>query len=355
MPGLKISTIVDSINNLGTDRILTYYTGNTKLRLTEITLPEGPIRFKRWNSTETENSASVGGISTNQLGTVSSVFSRRPNYPIQFDRLFSGGGNSRSALETVLAHTENFFICYPQKANPYNGKIESNLKHLMWCPDRSHDLGQMSTVNFTQVISEMEYELDFGNINIEQWMLGEEFETIDAKRTHTQMQIALIKIGNALNFKCWIASNDRSIQVGEQRISDLQGVLPSLESAQILYNSESKHFASLVDCIWFSQDLNHIPAMIEIEHSTGVTSGLTRMLKVKEAIPAVNMSFAIVAPNDLRNKVVSEANTQAFNSLNTKFMPYSTVRELYGLIQRYNLKNVVERTFIEPFLEKVVE
>jgi hypothetical protein len=36
-------------------------------------------------------------------------------------------------------------------------------------------------------------------------------------------------------------------------------------------------------------------------------------------------------------------------------MPYSTVRELYGLIQRYNLSNVVDYTFIRPFMEDIVE
>jgi hypothetical protein len=36
-------------------------------------------------------------------------------------------------------------------------------------------------------------------------------------------------------------------------------------------------------------------------------------------------------------------------------MPYSAVRELYGLIQRYALSNVVDDRFIYPFMEKVVE
>ena len=79
------------------------------------------------------------------------------------------------------------------------------------------------------------------------------------------------------------------------------------------------------------------------------------MLKFREAIPSVAMNYAIVAPNDIRNKVVSEANSNAFRGLRARYMAYSTVRELYGLIQRYKLSKVAQRTFIEPFMESIVE
>ena len=159
----------------------------------------------------------------------------------------------------------------------------------------------------------------------------------------------------SLDFKTWIAKNDQSIRVERETLGNIDGVIRSLENVRILYNEESKKIASLIDCIWFSTDYKYIPAVIEIEHSTGVTSGLTRMLKFKEAIPSIASNYTIVAPNDLRSKVVSEANTSAFRTLKTRYMPYSTVRELYGLIQRYKLSNVVERTFIEPFMENIIE
>ena len=355
MPILRIADLVSMIAQLGTQNTYDYYSGKTKIKISEINNPEGPIRFLRWDSQQSEQEGTPGGISINQLGTIAAVFSRRPNYPIQFDRLFSGGGNSRSALETLLACTPNFFICYPHKTNPYTGTTESKLKHIMWCPDETHPIGAIQKKEYGQVISEVELDIDFGNINVTSSMLGDEFDTIEAKKTHTQMQVALVKIGKALDFQTWIAKNDRSIQVENTQLGELEGVIPSLQPIQILYNSESKKIASLIDCIWFSRDFNYIPAVIEIEHSTGVTSGLTRMLKFREVLPSLSMNYTIVAPNDIRNKVVSEANNMAFRSLRARYMPYSTVRELYGLIQRYNLSNVVERTFIEPFMEKITE
>ena len=355
MAKLKIADLVNLVEKLGTEKSYLYFSKSTRIRITEIHKPEGPIKFKRWDSRQSEDTASHGGISTNQLVIVSSVFSGKPNYPIHFDRLFSAGGNSRAALETLLAYTPNFFICYPQKTNPYTGNSEAKLKHIMWCPDNEHPWGQMQEKPYDQIISEVELGIDFGDITVTPGMLDEEFNSIEAKKTHTQMQVALVKIGGALNFRTWIARNDRSISIGDTKLGNLDGVIPSLDNVQILFNPEIKHAASLIDCIWFTNDFKYIPAVIEVEHSTGVTSGLTRMLKFRETIPSISTTYTVVAPNDLRNKVVTEANNLAFRSIRPHFMPYSTVRELYGLIQRYPLANLMPRTFIEPFMENVVE
>ncbi|HEX8473089.1 MAG TPA: hypothetical protein VF666_03585 [Pyrinomonadaceae bacterium] len=356
MPKLKTADLVNSIAQLGTQKVYDYPSGKGKFRITEAVTPEGPIKFKRWKSGQTEANASLDRISTNQLATVAFVFSKRLNYPIHFDRLFSGGGNTRSVLEAMLAYTPHFFICNPQRINPYTGNTENKrLKHLMWCPDEKHSLGEIREKECHQLISEVELDVEFGEINITPAMLGDEFDTIEAKKVHTQMQVALVEIGNALNFRTWIAKNDRAIPIGDIALGKLPGVIQSLEEIPIFYSAEIGRAASLIDCIWFSDDFRYIPAVIEVEHSTGVTSGLTRMLKFMNTIPSMTTKFTILAPNELRNKVVSEANNAAFRALQARFMPYSTVRELYGLIKRYSLSNVIERNFIEPFMESIVE
>ncbi len=354
MPELKTADVINAIAKLDLTKSYDYFKKKTKIKILEIIKPEGPIKFIRWNNSSGENSGSTGSISTNQLGTVASVFSNKPDYPIHMDRLFSAGGNSRSALETLLAYTKNFYLCYPQRTNPYTGQIENKQKHIMWCPNENHRIGEINVKEYQQVISEIELDVNFGNIVVTQSMLGDEFDSIDAKKTHTQMQVALARIGKALNFHTWIAKNDRSIQIENINLGKMEGVIPSLDQVKILYSNESKRAASLIDCIWFSHDFQYIPAVIEVEHSTGVTSGLTRMLKFKETVPSIKMTYAIVADKNLRNKVVVEANETAFRSMKARFMPYSAVRELYGLIRNYNLGNVVERSFIEPFMENVV-
>lgn len=323
MAKLRVADLVNLIENLGSEKSYLYFSKTTRIRVIEIHRPEGPIKFKRWDSRESEKKARDGSISTNQLAIVASVFSGKPNYPIHSDRLFSAGGNSRAALETLLAYTPNFFICYPQKTNPYTGKSEATLKHIMWCPDDKHQWGQMQEKSYDKIISEVELGVDFGDIGVTPGMLDKEFDSIDAKKTHTQMQVALVKIGGALNFRTWIARNDRSIPIGDTKLGNLEGVIPSLDDVQILFNQEIKQAASLIDCIWFTNDFKYIPAVLEVEHSTGITSGLTRMLKFRETIPSITTTYTVVAPDDLRSKVVAEANNLAFRPMKPRFMPYS--------------------------------
>jgi type II restriction enzyme len=336
-----------------TGRILPYVSGRSQLRIEAIEQPEGPVRFVNLD----ENGAITrhGNITRQQIAKIAATCSAYPNYPIHVDRIFSAGGNTRSALETLLAHTPNFFICYPQRIEVYSGEIVANLKHLMWCPDDTHPLGEIAYKAFKQTITEVELGIDFGSVDVSGVDTTEQFESIETRTMHAQIQVALVQIGHALNFRTWVARNDRAIRVKDKTLADLEGVIDSLQAIQLFYKQEIKEAAALIDCIWFTQDLDRIPAIIEIEHSTGVTSGLTRMKKLREAFPALQAEFLIVAPNALRSKVVREANQKIFYDLRARYMPYSTVRELFSLVQRYPLRGIVDHKFVQPFMEKIIQ
>lgn len=355
MPKLKTSDIVKAISRLTINKAYKYYTGNTFIKITEIIEPEGPISFLRWRSNETESQAKMGSISINQIATAAAVFSNKPNHPINFDRLFSASGNSRAAFESLLAHTPHFFICYPERTNIYTGETESKIKHILWSPDKKHKLDEIGTTEFQETISEVEFGVDFGNISVGVENLSDDFDTIEAKRIHTQMQVALIEIGSALGLKTWIAKNDHSIKVGNSILGELPGVIQSLNEIKIFFENDIKRSASLIDCIWFTPDYKYVPALFEVEHSTGVTSGLTRMLKFRETIPSLSTNYVIVAPIKTRNKVVAEANNKVFRKLNTKFLGYPNIRLLYGLVQKFSLNKVVDKNFIQVFWEEVTD
>ena len=331
-----------------------YFKTDRYLEVIDIERVEGPIVFERWKKPGSGTVKSPARISVNQIGTVAAVFSGKPSYPIHFDRLFSAGGNSRSAIETLLALTPNFFYCYPMKTNPYTGLAEKKLKHLIWCPNKSHKLGEFSETEYDQIITEIELGIDYQDIGFSNAESESEFENIAARKTHTQMQVALVELGNAMNLNSWIAKNDQSITVGDQKISDLPSVIKDLTDVEILYNKDIKNNANLIDCIWFSRDHRYIPAVFEVEHSTGVTSGLTRMSKFYESIPSLRTDFVVVAPNLLRNKVVTEINQDVFSKIKANYLPYSTLRELYGLIKRYPLSGKLNQTFLHPFLQDVI-
>lgn len=346
MVELTLQALVEDINQLPRNQSFRSVGGRSEYILKDVVLPEGPVIIQRGKNTV--------NISTNQLALVATACANRPNYPLHIDRLFSAGGNTRSVLETILVHTPHFFVCFPQRANTYTGELDSNQRHFMWCPDDSHPIGEVQEKIYESIISEIEVGVDFGDIQISSPTLEDEFENIDVKRTHIQIQIALIEIGRALNFQTWIAKNDQANQYNGAPLSEHPTVLQSLDKLDILYNHKIRQAAEYVDCIWFAENRNRIPAVIEVEHSTGVTSGMTRMQKLQSTMPSIKTQYVVVAPNRLRNKVVTEANQPIFKNLNVGYMPYSTVRELYGLIQKYQLKDVVDYQFIQPFIEMIV-
>jgi len=78
------------------------------------------------------------------------------------------------------------------------------------------------------------------------------------------------------------------------------------------------------------------------------------MQQFREVAPALSTNFTVVAPDELREDVIRKANQEIYRRLRARYMPYSTVRILYGLIQRYKLTNVVDHSFVEPFMEQII-
>jgi type II restriction enzyme len=343
---LTAAELVNEIAKLPQNRNYPYISGSNELEIIEVIKPEGPIRLKR--------NGSSASISREQIARMAFFCTERPNYPLHIDRIFSAGGNTRSAFETLLAYTPNFFVCYPKRVDVYTGEILQDLKHIMWCPDEVHTLGEWQKRDYEELVTEaIDLGVDFERIIIAESDRRDEFESIEAQTTHIQMQIALLEIGRAVNFQTWIAKNDRSIRVGNTTLGQLEGVIQSLDEITIFHKPIMKEKAALIDCIWFSDEGTQIPAVIEIEHSTGITSGLTRMSKLKETLGGISATFTVVAPDQFRGKMISEANDKLFRALNVRFMPYSTVRELYGLVQRYPLMGKVDHQFVQAFMQEL--
>lgn len=169
----------------------------------------------------------------------------------------------------------------------------------------------------------------------------------------TEIQIALVEIGKQLGFRTWVAQNDRGITYKEQTIAEMDSVIPRLEDEQLLGSfKEAQRAASLIDCIWFKNG-RLMPAVIEIEHSTGVRSGLTRMKTFHDAFPPFPTRWVIAAPDEDREKVLRECNTPQFHGLNPLFFPYSAIEELYSLCQRRKIKGVTEE-FLDCYMEKTL-
>jgi len=167
-----------------------------------------------------------------------------------------------------------------------------------------------------------------------------------------QVQVALILLGQQMGYRTWIARNDKGFMYGNKKVGELDGVVVRLNDEKLLMPYDEAIQAALqIDCIWF-RNSHFMPAVIEVEHSTGVTSGLTRMKNLQTHMPHITTRWVIAAPDEDRAKVIREANKPDFRILNTQFFPYSAVDELFSLVQRRKLtKTAVNDEFLHCFFE----
>lgn len=327
----------------------------TQCSIIRVDLPEGPIVIKRWNPSKgtTRSEAPEESISTEMIWRFANAC--KENFPINVDRIFGGSYNTRSVLETLVAHTPEFSFCYPGRIESINDRtrIQAGHKHIIWTPDSPHAVGILNRVDTDIVISEVPTLEAF----YEAVQLPDVIQTnaldIEIQRRHAQIQIALYFIGKQLGYKTWIAQNDKGILYNNRRLGEYEGVINSLQDVQLLSAFQAAiNAALLIDCMWFKNG-RLMPAVMEVEHSTGVTSGLTRMKHFQDQFTSFPTRFVIVASDDDRDKVLKESNKPQFSSLNTKFFSYSAVEELYALCQRRKIKGVTEE-FLDCYMEPMI-
>lgn len=351
---ITASNIVAAIDQLPKDIAYNYVNPGTKtlVKVESVTRPEGPIHFKRFNPSngETASMASIETISPQMIWRIANAL--LPNQPINFDRVLGGSYNSRSALEALLAHTPQFYFCKPGRIESIQASstVRPGHKHIMWNPEMPHELGKVVKAEIDMVISEIpNLEVFYDALDLTGGIASTEMD-IATKRRHTQIQIALIMIGQQLGFRTWVAQNDKGIIYKDKRISEMDGVVSSLQNESLIYPYEGAiKSALLIDCIWFKNG-KLMPAVMEVEHSTGVTSGLTRMKGLQDALPSFPTRYVIVAPDEDRDKVLRESNRPMFQPLNVKYFPYSAVEELHSLCERRKIRGVTE-DFLDSFME----
>jgi type II restriction enzyme len=352
MMRLTPSNLVHAINQLPNQVWFDYVNDRTRTKVQYVQKrgPEGPIVIRRRVSNGNIDELS---ISTEMLWRAANAIV--PNTPINFERVFGSSYNTRSALEALLVHTPQFYWCKPGRIELIrdSAKIKSGHKHIIWLPNKLHENGVMCQTNDVEAISELPIQLVAYDALVDVADTESESLPIDVKRRHLQIQIALVEIGAKLGFRTWVAQNDRGYKYGQKTIGNLDGVINRLSDERVMASyQEAIDAAKLIDCIWFKNG-RLMPAVMEVEHSTGVTSGLNRMQKFQKLGPALqDVRWVIVAADEDRNDVLRKANDPQFSSLETRYFSYSAVEELYSLCRRRGLSNhSVNEKFLDCFME----
>lgn len=352
---ITASNLVTAISRLSKDCSYDYISTSTKtkIQILDVVRPQGPIYINRYNPSKGEGfgDGKTVSISSQMIWRIANA--TKPGCPINFDRILGGSYNTRSAFEALLAHTSEFYYSYPGRIEIVSSTtdIKKGHKHLIWMPDGPHQNGVIEEIESEMVISEIPsteaiYDaLVLSEDNVEHGI------DIELRRRHAQIQFAIYTIGRQLGSKVWIAQNDKSIEYRGEKIGEMDGVIGSLRDIKLLEAfEEAQRAAVFIDAIWFKNG-KIMPAVFEIEHSTGVTSGLSRMKNFQDSLPQFSTRYVIVAPDENRDKVYKEANKKQFQDLNPSFFPYSSVEELYSLCQRRKIQGVTDE-FLDCFMEK---
>lgn len=357
MPRITAYNIIRAISQLPKNKNFNYINPTTQglIHIENVILPAGPIQFRRWNPAkgETYTSASVSSISSEMIWRVANAVN--VGEPINFDRVLGGSYNTRSVLETLIALTPEFYYCYPGRIKDIDGHstIEHGHKHLVWLPDEPHPNGVLLEKKMQNMaVSEIPMQsVVYDNLVLPDSMVVGGNMDIEVVRRHTQIQIALYLIGLQLGYRTWIAQNDKGIMYKDKPLLMQPGIIPNLGNENIISAFDAEPSARFIDCIWF-QNGRHMPAVMEVEHTTGITSGLTRMKGLQDCLPDFLTRYVIVASDDDREKVIHEASKEQFRSLDTRFFSYSSVEELYYICSHRNLHGITQ-DFLDCYMERV--
>jgi hypothetical protein len=169
-------------------------------------------------------------------------------------------------------------------------------------------------------------------------------------REHSEIQWHLLKLGSDMGFDLWVARNDRNKSWDSKKFTDFQKLKADLP---LQFDDATNRTIELIDVLWLKG--NAIVAAFEVESTTSIYSGLLRMSDLVSMQPNLNMPLYLVAPDDRREKVMTEVNRPTFSKLSP---PLS---EICRFISFTTLKDQIKAVgpmlrFIKPeFLEEISE
>lgn len=179
-----------------------------------------------------------------------------------------------------------------------------------------------------------------------------DLESKEPKKTteHTEVQWLLLKLGSDMGFDVWVARNDRGKQFKGKNFADLPRLKTDLP---LQFDDATNKTIELIDVLWLQG--NAIVAAFEIESTTSIYSGLLRMADLIAMQPNLNIPLYLVAPDERREKVMTEVNRPTFCRLRPP------VSEICRFISFSGLKEQIKQAaayvrFLKPeFLDELSE
>ncbi len=170
---------------------------------------------------------------------------------------------------------------------------------------------------------------------------------------HLEIQHHLLKLGSDMGFDVWVARNDKGKEYKGTKFSELKRIKQELP---LQFDEATNKTIELIDVLWLQG--NAIVAAFEIESTTSIYSGLLRMADLIAMQPNLNIPLYLVAPDERREKVMTEVNRPTFSRLTPPLAEVCSYISFSGL--RENIDKVasiiryIKPEFLEEFSESCV-
>lgn len=358
MNQLSVHEIVAQASCFVGNHALVYPSQKGVFIVTRVVSPEGPIYIKRRGIRASTPWKEVKEVSISSTMIWRYVNALKSGAPTNIDRVLGASYNTRSALEAIVAHLPNFFICYPSRITEIGSQeiiFEKGHKYIIWDPEKSHAFGvQAIDTSVNGFINESAIsDIYFDAQNVEgDTQAKDKILDPSIRRMHSQMQVLLSQTANWMNLRSWIAVEDHGIITGGKNILAYPYIVKDLSNEISIKSSpDAIDVAKHIDCIWFNGGM---PFVFEVEHSTGVTSGLCRMNKLRER-SHMDTDYVIVAPDADRQMVLQKANSSQFEDMRLWYMPYSNLIEMsdFATKHKYRGNSRARGSFAKMFMEEI--
>jgi hypothetical protein len=179
-----------------------------------------------------------------------------------------------------------------------------------------------------------------------------ELELKEPKKTteHTEMQWLLLKLGSDMGFDVWVARNDRGKQFKGKNFADLPRLKTDLP---LQFDDATNKTIELIDVLWLQG--NAIVAAFEIESTTSIYSGLLRMADLIAMQPNLDIPLYLVAPDERREKVMTEVNRPTFCRLRPPMSEICRFISFSGLKEQIKQAAAYVRFLKPEFLDELSE
>jgi len=170
------------------------------------------------------------------------------------------------------------------------------------------------------------------------------------KRNSITVQAKLAEIGETLNFKIWVPSNDRArvLKIWKPKEEVL------LDELSLVFNEPTLKTIRNIDVLWVRK--MSIIRAFEVEETTSIYSGILRMADLIALQPKLDIKIHIVAPSERRNTVFNQISRPVFADIAGRRLPdictYISYDSVFELAKEKNLRYMND-SIIDDYSEYV--